>query len=96
LSKFYEQKRDFFLNQIRGSSFEPMTCRGSYFQLLSYKGVSSKSEVEMAEWLTKEHKLASIPVSVFYKDKTDNHLLRFCFAKGEDTLREAGKILSRF
>lgn len=96
LSKFYQQKRDFFLDQIKGSSFEPMACHGSYFQLLSYKGVSSKSEVEMAEWLTKEHKLASIPVSVFYKDKTDNQLLRFCFAKGEDTLAEAGKILNRF
>lgn len=96
LSKFYQQKRDFFLDQIKGSSFEPMACHGSYFQLLSYKGVSSKSEVEMAEWLTREHKLASIPVSVFYKDKTDNQLLRFCFAKGEDTLAEAGKILNRF
>ncbi|MEQ8361265.1 MAG: methionine aminotransferase [Cyclobacteriaceae bacterium] len=96
LSKFYQQKRDFFLSQIKGSSFEPMTCHGSYFQLLSYKGVSSKSEIEMAEWLTKEHKLAAIPVSVFYKDKTDNQLLRFCFAKGEDTLTEAGKILNRF
>lgn len=96
LSKFYQQKRDFFLDQIRGSSFEPMICHGSYFQLLSYKRVSSKSDVEMAEWLTKEHKLASIPVSVFYKDKTDNQLLRFCFAKAEDTLKEAGKILNRF
>ncbi len=96
LSKFYQQKRDFFLDQIKGSSFEPMICNGSYFQLLSYKGVSSKSDVEMAEWLTKEHKIASIPVSVFYKDKTDNQLLRFCFAKGEDTLGKAGKILNRF
>ncbi|MFZ1808455.1 MAG: methionine aminotransferase [Cyclobacteriaceae bacterium] len=96
LSKFYQQKRDFFLGQIKGSSFEPMICHGSYFQLLSYKGVSSKSEVEMAEWLTREHKIASIPVSVFYKDKTDNQLLRFCFAKGEETLTEAGKILNRF
>ncbi|MEQ8425165.1 MAG: aminotransferase class I/II-fold pyridoxal phosphate-dependent enzyme, partial [Cyclobacteriaceae bacterium] len=96
LSKFYQEKRDFFLNQIKGSPFEPMRCHGSYFQLLSYKGVDSKSEVEMAEWLTKEHKLASIPVSVFYKDKTDNQLLRFCFAKGEETLEKAGEILRSF
>lgn len=96
LSKFYQEKRDFFLGQIKGSSFQPMTCYGSYFQLLSYKGVSSKADVEMAEWLTKEHKLASIPVSVFYKDKTDNQLLRFCFAKGEETLVKAGEILNRF
>ncbi|MBX2942232.1 MAG: aminotransferase class I/II-fold pyridoxal phosphate-dependent enzyme [Cyclobacteriaceae bacterium] len=96
LSKFYQQKRDFFLDQIKDSSFEPMICHGSYFQLLSYKRISSKPDMEMAEWLTKEHKLASIPVSVFYKDRTDNQLLRFCFAKGEDTLKEAGKILNRF
>jgi len=96
LSKFYQQKRDFFLDQIKGSSFQPMICHGSYFQLLSYKGVSTKTEVEMTEWLTKEYQLAAIPVSVFYKDKTDNQLLRFCFAKGEDTLVEAGKILNRF
>lgn len=96
LSKFYQQKRDFFLDQIKGSSFEPMICHGSYFQLLSFKGISSKSEVEMSEWLTREHKLAAIPVSVFYKDRTDNQLLRFCFAKGEDTLAEAGEILNRF
>ncbi len=96
LSKFYQEKRDFFLDQIKGSSFRPMKCEGSYFQLLSYEGVSTKKEMEMAEWLTKEHKLASIPVSVFYKDKSDNHLLRFCFAKNEETLKKAGEILKGF
>lgn len=96
LSKFYQEKRDFFLRAIRKSSFEPMACHGSYFQLLSYKSISSKSDVDMATWLTKEHKLASIPVSVFYKDKTDNQLLRFCFAKGEETLTQAAEILNRF
>ena len=96
LSMFYQEKRDFFLDQIKGSSFEPMICKGSYFQLLSYKGISNKSDIEMAEWLTREHRLASIPVSVFYKDKTDNQLLRFCFAKGEETLMQAGEILNRF
>lgn len=96
LSTFYQQKRDFFLDQIKGSSFQPMACHGSYFQLLSYKGISEKGDKEMAEWLTREHKLASIPVSVFYKDKTDNQLLRFCFAKGEETLVKAGEILNRF
>ena len=96
LSKFYQEKRDFFLDQIKGSSFRPMKCHGSYFQLLSYDGVSTKKETEMAEWLTKEHKLASIPVSVFYKDKSDNHLLRFCFAKNEETLKKAGEILKGF
>lgn len=95
IAKFYQRKRDFFLDQIKGSSFKPLRCQGSYFQLLSYDEVSAKPDLEMAEWLTKEHKLASIPVSVFYSDRTDNHLLRFCFAKGEETLAKAGAILNR-
>ncbi len=93
LGKFYQQKRDFFLKQIEGSSFEPLACHGSYFQLLSYKNISNKPEKEMAEWITKEFKVASIPVSAFYNDKTDNKLLRFCFAKKEETLAKAGSIL---
>jgi methionine aminotransferase len=95
LGKFYQQKRDFFLKQISGSSFEPLACHGSYFQLLSFKSISSKRDTAVAEWLTKEHHLASIPVSVFYNDHTDGQLLRFCFAKGEDTLEKAGHILKR-
>ncbi len=95
LGNFYQQKRDFFLDQIKGSSFEPLPCFGSYFQLLSYKNISDKSDIEMAEWLTKERKLASIPVSPFYKDRTDHRLLRFCFAKKEETLEKAGQLLKR-
>ena len=95
LGKFFQQKRDFFLEQIKGSSFDPLPCHGSYFQLLSYKSVSKKPDKIMAEWMTKEHKLASIPVSVFYRDGTDHQLLRFCFAKNEDTLRQAGEILCK-
>lgn len=96
LHEFYEAKRDFFLEQLKGSAFEPLYCFGSYFQLLSYKKISDKSDREMAEWMTRKHKLASIPVSVFYKDGSDHKLLRFCFAKSEDTLQRAGEILSRF
>jgi methionine aminotransferase len=93
LGAFYQQKRDYFLDQIKGSSFEPLACHGSYFQLVSYKNISRKSEVEMAEELTKRYKVAAIPVSVFYQDKTDNQLLRFCFAKKEETLKKACAIL---
>ncbi|MFZ5999899.1 MAG: methionine aminotransferase [Bacteroidota bacterium] len=96
LGQFYQRKRDFFLNQIKGSSFEPKPCYGSYFQLVSYKNISQKSDTEMAEWLTKTHKVASIPVSVFYNNRTDHHLLRFCFAKTEETLEKAGSILRQF
>ncbi len=93
LGDFYQKKRDFFLEHIKGSSFEPLASHGSYFQLLSYRNISTKPDVEMAEELTKKFKVASIPVSVFYQDKTDNRLLRFCFAKKEETLVQACKIL---
>jgi methionine aminotransferase len=95
LGTFYQKKRDFFLDQIKGSSLKPIPSYGSYFQLLSYEGVSQMKEAEMAEWMTKERKLAPIPVSAFYQDKADHKLLRFCFAKGEDTLEKAGTILRK-
>ena len=95
LANFYQQKRDFFLNEIKGSSFEPVDCHGTYFQLLSYKSISDRPDTEMAEWLTRMHKVASIPVSVFYEEKLDNKLLRFCFAKGNETLSRAGEILRK-
>ncbi|MEK6780832.1 MAG: methionine aminotransferase [Bacteroidota bacterium] len=95
LGAFYQKKRDFFLQQIKGSSLQPLPCYGSYFQLLSYESTSGKPDKEMAEWMTREYKLAPIPVSAFYKDKTDHKLLRFCFAKGEDTLMRAGDILKK-
>ena len=93
LGKFYQQKRGFFLNQIKGSSLKALPCFGSYFQLLSYDGVSMKNEMEMAAWMTQEKKLAPIPVSAFYRDRSDQKLLRFCFAKSEQTLQNAGAIL---
>ena len=93
LGKFYQEKRDFFLKQMSGSSFEPLKSRGSYFQLFSYKNISDKGDIEMAEEMTKKLKVACIPVSVFYKDKTDNRLLRFCFAKKRETLEKATGIL---
>lgn len=93
LGNFYQQKRDYFLDGIKGSSFEPLACSGSYFQVISYKNISRVPDVEMAEMLTRKFKVASIPVSVFYQDKTDNHLLRFCFAKKEETLEKACAIL---
>ncbi len=95
LGDFYQRKRDFFLEHIKGSSFEPLPCGGSYFQLLSYRGISTKPDLEMAEELTKKMKIASIPISVFYQDKSDHHILRFCFAKKEETLEKACEILRK-
>ena len=95
LSKFYKAKRNFFLDSIKCCSFRPLQCYGSYFQLLLYEGTSLESDWNMAERLTKDFKVASIPVSVFYKDQSDHKLLRFCFAKKEETLERAGEILRR-
>jgi methionine aminotransferase len=93
LPQFYQQKRDFFLNELTGSSFEPLPCAGSYFLNLSYKNISQEPDVMMATKLTKAFKVASIPLSVFYQDKTDHQVLRFCFAKKEETLLKAARIL---
>ncbi len=95
LGAFYQRKRDFFLDQIKGSSFEALPCQGSYFQLLSYQHISKKPDVEMATWLTQTQKVAAIPVSVFNTRPTNHFLLRFCFAKSEETLARAGEILRK-
>ena len=95
LGRFYQEKRDYFLSRMNGSSFQPLKTEGSYFQLFSYRKISDKGDIEMAEEMTKKHKVACIPVSVFYKDKTDNRLLRFCFAKKRETLEKATEILKK-
>lgn len=93
LKNFYQQKRDLFLKLTTGSRFTAYKCSGTYFQLMSYKGISEEADTELAIRLTKEKKLATIPLSVFYKNKTDNHLLRFCFAKKDETLEKAAEII---
>jgi len=95
LGSFYQEKRDFFLTQLEGSPFRPLPCFGSYFQLVSYNGYSTEKDRNLAERLTREAGLATIPVSVFYKDGSDHRLLRLCFAKKEETLQAAGQILKK-
>ncbi|MBX2894941.1 MAG: aminotransferase class I/II-fold pyridoxal phosphate-dependent enzyme [Cyclobacteriaceae bacterium] len=95
LGQFYQRKRDYFLNAIKGTSLKPLPCYGSYFQLLSYAGVKTLPEKEMAQWMTEELKLAPIPVSAFYQNGDNQQLLRFCFAKNEATLEKAGEILRK-
>ena len=95
LGGLYQKKRDFFLDQLKGTPFKPLSCYGSYFQLVSYEGFSKEKDVDLARRLTREAGIASIPVSVFYKDGSDHQLLRFCFAKKEETLEAAGKILQK-
>ena len=95
LPEFYQKKRDIFQDMVKDSRFELIPCYGTYFQLLSYKNISDLSDMEMSEKLTKEHGVASIPISVFYKDGKDDKILRFCFAKSEETLEKAAQILCK-
>lgn len=91
LPEFFQQKRDLFRAAIADSPFELLDCSGTYFQSISYRQFSDKSDMDMAEWLTKKIGVACIPVSAFYSDDTDERILRFCFAKEDSVLREAGK-----
>lgn len=89
LGKFLQNKRDYFANLMKQTPFEPLPSFGSYFQLYSYKNISTESESDFAIKLTQEAGVASIPVSAFYKTPIDNKVLRFCFAKKEETLDSA-------
>ncbi len=95
LGAFYQQKRDYFVQGLTGSRFDVVPCFGTYFQLLNYSRISQMPEMEFAEWLVKEHKIAAVPVSPFYHNKFNQHLLRFCFAKTEKTLDKAIEILCK-
>ncbi len=95
LGNFYQKKRDHFIKLIKGSKFEFQPSAGTYFQLLRYKGISSEKDTDYSVRLIKEFGIASIPVSVFYHEGTDDHVLRFCFAKKEETLEKAAEILNR-
>jgi methionine aminotransferase len=95
LKNFYQKKRDHFQKLISGSRFKIEPCTGTYFQLLSYKAISDEKDTDFAIRLTKENKLASVPLSVFYNKKSDYKLLRFCFAKKEETLEQAAEIICK-
>ncbi|NTW33169.1 MAG: methionine aminotransferase [Bacteroidetes bacterium] len=95
LNDFYQKKRDYFNNALKSSRFKITPSSGTYFQLLDYSNISDEKEFDFAVRLTKEYKIASIPVSVFYHKKDENRVLRFCFAKGEATIDKAAEILCK-
>lgn len=95
LKNFYEEKRNYFLSLVNKTKLKPLECKGTYFQILDYSGISNENDFQFAKLLTKEHKVASVPVSVFYETKEDNKVLRFCFAKSNATLEKAIDNLSR-
>ena len=95
LPNFYQAKRDHFRAALEGSKWTLLPCRGTYFQLLGYGDFDDRPDVEMADWLTREHGVASIPISVFHADRDDRRILRFCFAKDDATLDAAAERLCR-
>lgn len=95
LGKFYQKKRDLFISLIKNSRFELTPAAGTYFQLLNFKNMSNEKDTDFAIRLTKEFKIASIPISVFYHEGVDEHVLRFCFAKKEETLEAAAAIINK-
>ncbi|WP_103069673.1 methionine aminotransferase [Aquimarina sediminis] len=95
LPDLYQAKRDLFLSLIKDSRFKFTPASGTYFQVLNYSDITNEGDVAFAQRLTKEYKIASIPVSVFNLNNQDDKVLRFCFAKTEDTLKRAAEVLCR-
>ena len=93
LPAFYQQKRDLFQSVLRESRFKPLPCHGTYFQMVDYASITSEPDVEFARRLTVDYGVAAIPPSVFYNRKNDYKVLRFCFAKKDETLEEAARRL---
>ncbi len=90
---FYQKKRDYFLELMKDSRFKFQPAKGSYFQLADYSAISDEKDTEFAKRLTREIGVATIPISVFYNNQLDEKIIRFCFAKTEETLEAAAKLL---
>lgn len=93
LPGFYQARRDRFRSALDGSDWSLLPCPGTYFQLLGYERVSDRPDTEMADWLIEHAGVASIPISVFRADGRDDRVLRFCFAKTDQTLDAAAERL---
>jgi methionine aminotransferase len=89
LPAFLQQKRDFFRELMKATPFQCIPSHGSYFECYSYGHFSQEPDKELAIRLTREYGIATIPMSAFYKQGEDNKVLRFCFAKKEETLEKA-------
>ncbi len=95
VGSLFQEKRNFFLQAISNSRFRATPAAGTYFQLLDYGAISDLPEMDFALQLVREHQLAVVPLSPFYKHPTNNHTLRVCFAKSQETLEKAAEILCR-
>jgi methionine transaminase len=94
VTSFYQARRDMFLSLIGGSRFVPLACRGTFFQMLDYSAITSERDSEFAIRLTRDHGVAAIPISPFLHEGAEpGPVLRFCFAKRDDTLERAAERL---
>jgi methionine aminotransferase len=93
LSAFYQDKRNFFREHMEASRFRFLPSAGTYFQLADYSAISDLPDMGFAEWITREKGVAVIPLSPFYQSPPDTRIIRFCFAKNNDTLARAAEIL---
>jgi methionine aminotransferase len=89
LPAFYQRKRDLFRDGLKNTRFKLLPAEGTYFQCVDYSAISDLPEIEFAQWLTTEIGVAAIPVSAFYEQPKDAGIVRFCFAKREQTLQAA-------
>ena len=93
VAPFYQAKRDRFLSLIEGSRFRPLPCRGTYFQMVDYSAISDEPDSDFALRLIRQHGVAAIPVSPFLDGAEPGPVLRFCFAKRDDTLEHTAERL---
>ena len=95
LGAFYQEKRDLFRSLMKGSRFKLLPCEGTYFQTVDYSAISNKNDVDFCKELTLKHGVAAIPISVFNDSKEDRKIIRFCFAKDDETLISATQRLCK-
>lgn len=95
VSDFFQMKKDFFYNLMKETRFDLLPCYGSYFQSVQYSRISNEKDTDLAMRIIKEFGVAGIPVSAFYSKGTDHKVLRFCFAKKQETLEKAVSRLAK-
>lgn len=95
IGKMYQQKRNLFNDGLKASQFKILPSSGTYFQLLNFSKISDQNDFDFAVQLTTKNKIAAIPISKFYRKNTDHKMLRFCFAKGNETLLKSIDILCK-
>jgi len=89
LKNFFQEKRDYFFEALKATSFKTLPAEGSYFLLANYDKISQLNDLDFTKELVIKHGVAAVPLSTFYKNKTDKHFIRFCFAKKRETLEQA-------